>query len=175
VSELKRVLSRAAAGDEEAAESLFDAYYPRVFRYALGRLADQVDAEDVASDTFAVVLRDLASFKWRRGGFEAWLFRIASNLVADLVETGEREVAPGAEPSPVAVVLRGDLADELGPALTELPPDQREVLLLRFAGGLETHEAAVVMRRRASTVRRLQLRALTKLRAAMPERQPGWE
>jgi RNA polymerase sigma-70 factor (ECF subfamily) len=172
VSELKRVLSRAAAGDEEAAESLFDAYYPRVFRYALGRLGDQVDAEDVASDTFAVVLRGLTSFRWRRGGFEAWLFGVAANLVAELVEAG---AGAGAESSPAAVVLRGELADELGPALNELPPDQREVLLLRFAGGLETHEAAVVMRRRANAVRQLQLRGLMSLRAALPERQPRWD
>lgn len=58
-SDLKSVVRLAAGGDEGAAAMLFDAFHPRVFRYALGKLRNPSDAEDVAAETFARVLRDL--------------------------------------------------------------------------------------------------------------------
>src|ERR671918_256737 len=88
---LVRTVRRAAHGDEEAAANLFDAYYPRLFRYALGKLGNRTDAEDVAAETFARVVRDLERFKWRGGGFEAWIFRIAANLMVDHFREARRE------------------------------------------------------------------------------------
>ncbi|HZK50375.1 MAG TPA: sigma-70 family RNA polymerase sigma factor, partial [Actinomycetota bacterium] len=98
---LKRLIRSTARGDEEAAGELFDLYHPRVYRYALSKLWDKGAAEDVASETFARVLRDLDRFKWKGAGFEAWLFRIASNLVTDHVRSQQRET-PQADASEYA-------------------------------------------------------------------------
>jgi RNA polymerase sigma-70 factor, ECF subfamily len=174
---LKGEVRRAARGDEIAAAAIFDEYHPRVYRYALVRLRDHAAAEDVASETFARVLRRLDRFKWKGAGFEAWLFRIAANLVVDHVRAGQREQPTEEvrvdEPdvaTPEAAAMAAESAGELSAMLDELPPDQREVLNLRFAGGLDTNEVAGAMGRNANAIRQLQFRALTNLREKMGSR-----
>jgi RNA polymerase sigma-70 factor, ECF subfamily len=177
MAELKSAVRKAAGGDEEAAAYLFDEYHPRVFRYALGKLRNHADAEDVASETFARVLRDLGRFRWKGAGFEAWIFRIAANLVVDRARlSGREEVDADVEPadtapvvSPEEQVLRAERAGELHDLLERLPVEQREVLLLRFAGGLDTHQAGAVMGKKANAVRQLQFRALQGIRQMMQE------
>jgi RNA polymerase sigma-70 factor (ECF subfamily) len=176
--DLKREVRRAARGDGDAAAVLFDHYYPRVFRYAMARIRNEPDAEDVAAECFARVLQDIRNFRWRGGGFEAWLFRIAANLVVDHLRHVGKEQAEG-EPSeeadtaplvdPASVVQHRETRRELDDMLRRLPPEQREVLLLRFAVGLDTKETADVMGRRANAIRQLQFRALSNLRALMQQ------
>lgn len=174
--ELKQEVRRAAKGDEDAAAYLFDTYHPRVYRYALAKLGAGSDAEDVAAETFAVVLRELPKFKWKGAGFEAWLFRIASNLVVDNVRRGGKEwstpdgyVAPEAayDRTPERQILERELSREIGDLLEELTSEQREVLLLRFAAGLDTNETAEAMGRKPNAIRQLQFRALAALRERM--------
>ena len=62
-SELRKIVRKAIAGDEGAAGALFDHYHPRVFAYALSKLRNRSDAEDVASEAFARVLRDIDKFR----------------------------------------------------------------------------------------------------------------
>ena len=175
--ELRVQVRRAARGDEVAAGAIFDHYYPRVFRYARARLASDADAEDVAAETFARVLKGLGKFRWKGAGFEGWLFRIASNLLVDAYRRAGRELPESTpareeaseEPSPDSIVLFAEEAGSLHRLLDELPPDQREVLLLRFAADLDTHEVGEVMDRNPNAIRQLQFRALQKLREMMKE------
>ena len=170
MEDLREQVRRAARGDEAAAGAVFDHYYPRVFRYAVGRVGNEKDAEDIASETFARVLRNLDRFRWRGGGFEAWLFRIAGNLVMDHHRRGGREdphedVEPtGEAASPEHAVLGAEQAGELRRLVAGLPDEQKEVVLMRFAAGLDTNEVAKATGRNANAVRQLQFRALRNLR-----------
>ena len=176
-AELRNHVRRAARGDEHAAGLLFDHYYPRVFRYARGKLGREVDAEDVAAETFARVLRSLDRFRWKGAGFEAWLFRIAANLVVDAHRRSGRETDEAAVPEqtapfedlPETLVLRAENVGGLRSMLANLAPDQREVILLRFAADLNTSEVSRVMNRKPNAVRQLQFRALQKLREMTEE------
>lgn len=172
--DLRRLVRSAAKGEREAAAELFDTYQPRLYRYALARLGSPMDAEDVVSETFARVLSKLDGFRWRGGGFEAWLFRIASNLVVDRArlttrerptddEIDTRETAMDRMPEDRTLHL--ETSRELSSLLVELPEDQREVLLLRFAAGLDTNETGAVMGRKPNAVRQLQFRALENIRS----------
>jgi RNA polymerase sigma-70 factor (ECF subfamily) len=122
------------------------------------------------------VLRELGRFRWRGAGFEAWLFRIAANLAVDHLRKHGREVAheevagylDGADAAtPEGRVLLDEQGAELMAVLDTLPPDQREILLLRFGAGLGTDEAARAMGRNANAVRQLQFRALSNMRDRM--------
>ena len=176
-AELRNHVRRAARGDEEAAGLLFDHYYPRVFRYARGKLGRDADAEDVAAETFARVLRGLDKFKWKGAGFEAWLFRIASNLVVDAHRRSGRETVeavPAEQEIPAAdlpetLVMRAESLSVLTSMLDRLPADQREVILLRFGADLDTAEVGRVMDRNPNAVRQLQFRALQSLRTLTQE------
>jgi RNA polymerase sigma-70 factor, ECF subfamily len=173
IEDLRQEVRRAARGDEDSAALLFDHYYPRVYRYAFGKLRRHSDAEDVAAETFARALRRLDRFKWKGAGFEAWLFRIASNLVVDFYRSSGREEVSDdmvarqilvEDLTPEDLVITGDNATEIINLIEELPDDQREVILLRFAGGLDTKAVARVTKRNANAVRQLQFRALQNLR-----------
>lgn len=178
VEDLKREVRRAARGDQDSAAALFDHLYPRLYRYAFARLSSEQDAEDIASETFAKLLRGLDRFKWRGNGFEAWVFRIAKNLVIDRYRVGDREVIgdelvdsvlPVQTDGPEAGALAEEQRDELTQMIDRLPEEQREVVLLRFAGELDTREVAVATKRTSNAVRQLQFRALTNLRKWMTD------
>lgn len=173
-AQLKQEVRRAARGDEESAALLFDHYYPRLYRYAVARLGASQDAEDVAAETFARVLRDLDRFRWRGAGFDAWLFRIAHNLVMDHFRHARREAPEDAIETeemdvrtPETALLESELSDEVGQMLADLSPDQKDVIALRFAAGLDTHETAAAMKKKVNAVRQLQFRALETLRQRM--------
>ena len=181
-TQLRVLVKKASRGDEDAAALLFDEYYPRVYRYAAARLGDGPSAEDAASETFAKVVRELGRFKWRGAGFEGWLFRIARNVIIDMQRRSGRETLTGdvVEPAetsqeglPEAAVVNVESAVELRALLDRLPPEQCEVLLLRFGAGLDTNETGRAMERNANAVRQLQLRALRNVRAMLPEGVKG--
>lgn len=181
-AQLRVLVRKASRGDEDAAAALFDEYYPRVYKYAAARLGPGPSAEDAASETFAKVVRELGRFKWRGAGFEGWLFRIARNVIVDMLRRGGKETLTGeaiepAEASqeglPEAALVDLESATELRALLDRLPPEQREVLLLRFGAGLDTNETGRAMDRNANAVRQLQLRALRNVRAMIPEGVPG--
>jgi RNA polymerase sigma-70 factor (ECF subfamily) len=79
--DVEAMVRDARAGDTHALGQLYDTYRDRVARFATGRLGDAEKAEDVTSETFEAVLRNLGSY---RAGtdFEAWLFTIAHRRVA---------------------------------------------------------------------------------------------
>ena len=80
--DVEAMVRDARAGDSSALGQLYDTYRDRVARFATGRLGDAEKAEDVTSETFEAVCRNLGSY---RAGtdFEAWLFTIAHRRVAD--------------------------------------------------------------------------------------------
>ena len=176
--ELRGAIKRAAKGDRAAAAAVFDAYYPRIYRYALGRLRSPADAEDVAAETFARVIAQLDRFRWKGGGFEAWLFKIARNLTIDRIRLVTREhttdkVVDGVERDldhlPEVRAVHLETSAELAAIISGLPEDQQEVLLLRFAADLDTKETASVMGRKANAIRQLQFRALSNVRNMLDE------
>jgi Sigma-70 region 2 len=92
--DVEAMVRDARAGDNHALGRLYDTYRDRVARFATGRLGDAEKAEDVTSETFEAVLRNLGSY--RPGtDFEAWLFTIAHRRVADVFRrrSRRREVA----------------------------------------------------------------------------------
>ncbi|MEA2451337.1 MAG: polymerase sigma-70 factor, subfamily [Actinomycetota bacterium] len=174
---LKREVRSAARGDRQAAALLFDTYHPRLYRYALAKLGSPADADDVASETFARVLSKLDGFRWTGGGFEAWLFKIASNLITDRYRSAARErptddqveeQETAMEHLPEDRTLHLESSRELDQMLHDLPDEQREVLLLRFAAGLDTHETAAIMKKNVNAIRQLQFRALENIRSRNP-------
>ena len=180
VPEIKQEVRRAARGDQDSAALLFDHYHPRLFRYAVARVGDSQIAEDIASETFVRVLRDLDKFRWRGAGFDGWLFRIAHNLVVDHFRRSERESLvedPEAGTgrieahTPEIAALADESSRELRMVLEELSPDQRDVIALRFAAGLDTHETAEALGKKPNAVRQLQFRALESLRHRMSREQ----
>ena len=176
--DVEAMVRDARAGDAHALGRLYDTYRDRVVRFATGRLGDAEKAEDVTSETFESVLRNLGSY---RAGtdFEAWLFTIARRRVADhfrrrsrrreveLDETVHPDRHLPAVAGPEEAVLAAERRAEVAGAFRRLRADQQEVLALRVLGGLSAVQVAEVLGKSEGAVRVAQHRALRSLRELM--------
>ena len=164
-------LARAAsAGDGEAIGRLYDQLVGPIYRYIAVRVRRREDAEDLTHLVFERIVTALPRYRHDGKPFSAWAFRIARNAVIDHLRRTRRteplDVIPERDDTggPDAVSLREEEIRELRAAILRLTPDQREALILRYAGGLSADEAAQVMGRRAGTIRGLTFRAIEALR-----------
>src|SRR5882724_8713631 len=81
--ELEReTVDRACRGDQQALADIYDWYMPRVYRYAVARVGNTHEAEDLTEEVFLKMLGAISDFRWRDVPFSSWLFRIASNCIA---------------------------------------------------------------------------------------------
>ena len=165
---------RDTPGKEEQLTALFDSCYPRIARYAFARTGNQTDAEDIAAEVFVRAFQSLGSFRERGLPMEAWLFRIAHNLVVDrfrresrFQRSDEADVDIRDDTDPAGLAEQHVLMGEVRKAMQQLTPDQREVVRLRFFGGLSSKETATVMHKKDGAVREMQRAALEKLRGLL--------
>jgi RNA polymerase sigma-70 factor (ECF subfamily) len=171
--DVEAMVRDARAGDTDALGQLYDTYRDRVARFATGRLGDAEKAEDVTSETFEAVLRNLGAY--RPGtDFEAWLFTIAHRRVTDVFRRRSRrrevaldETVQAAVGGPEEAVLAAERRVEVAGAFGRLCADQQEVLALRVLGGLSATQAGEVLGKSEGAVRIAQHRALRSLREAM--------
>lgn len=182
--ELAVALARAQKGDEDAFRVVYRSVQPALLRYLRVLVADE--AEDVASDAWLQIARDLASFTGDADGFRGWCATIARNRALDHVRRRRsRPVAADAPveeyvhlPSPddTARVAVDRVDGDAGLALiATLPPDQAEAVMLRVIVGLDAEAAGKVLGKRAGAVRTAAHRGLRNLAKQLggSENSPG--
>lgn len=167
----ERLLVEAAQQDPARFGDLYEMHFERVYAYVVRRTQDRAEAEDVTADVFHQALANLKRFEWRGIPFAAWLFRIAANLISDRRQHSRREIAE--DPAVMdARVSPGEIEEieqqaSLFRLVETLPPEQRRVVLLRFAEQKSIKEVAREIRKTEGAVKQLQFRALSTLRARM--------
>lgn len=169
-----------AKHDRKAFAALYDRYLGPIYRYCFSRLGTKEAAEDATGLIFTKALDGLTSC--RDGHFRSWLFAIARNVVVDAHRSARPaeplEAAaelPDPSPSPDDLALRADDGRTVRALLTQLTPEQREIVELRLAG-LTGPEIAQALGRTHAAVRVAQFRAYTRLRSLLhPDHQPGPE
>jgi RNA polymerase sigma-70 factor (ECF subfamily) len=183
--DLQRLAARAVEGDAQAAESLLGAVHRMVHRYCRARLARFPGAEhaadDVAQEVCIAVLSALPRYRDEGKPFEAFVYRIAANKVADSQRGSYRQPQPHAElpdivdlaAGPEDLAVRASDAAQARALLDTLPDTLRELMVLRVAVGLSADETGRALGMSAGAVRVAQHRALARLRAAAAE-QPAW-
>jgi len=176
--ELVSLVERAGNSDPDAWEALYRRVYPALLAYASRRL-DRERAQDAVAETMARAVGAIGRFRWKGGGFDAWLFGILRHVVVDLHRERGRDLAARvpAEAShggPLDQVLGDEETDALRRAFASLDEEDREVLELRVVAGLAAEDVGEVLGKRAGAVRMAQSRALARLREqlARVERTP---
>jgi RNA polymerase sigma-70 factor (ECF subfamily) len=167
-------LVQAWSGDEAAFARIFDRTQPVLLRY-LRAMAPGV-AEDIASETWLSIVRDLPSFHGEEKAFRGWALAIARHRMVDATRVEARHPAvPMAEPplpshaaaepdTGELVVERAQTRQALA-LIATLPPDQAEALVLRVVAGLDVAQVAQIMGRSSGAVRVLTHRGLKTLTA----------
>jgi RNA polymerase sigma-70 factor (ECF subfamily) len=166
---------------ENRLANLYDEYYDRIAHYVYVRIGDKNEAEDIASEVFLKALKSIKSYEEQGVPMQAWLFKIAHNLVVDhfrrkskykTVSIDNVEILDDTDPADTAEI--NITMESVGKAMEKLTVDQREVLQLRFFGGLSSKEVAGAMKKTDGSVREMQRSALEKLRQIlMPDKASG--
>jgi RNA polymerase sigma-70 factor (ECF subfamily) len=168
----------ARGGDAEAFGMLYDHYQPSVYRFLYYRTRSVVVAEDLCSETFFRALRNMPSFRWQGKDFGAWLMTIARNLATDHFKAGRTRLELTTEDmgqhddsteGPENAVLASLTNEILLEALTQLPNEQRDCLIMRFLQGMSIAETAAALGRSDGAIKQLQLRGVRNLAKLMPE------
>ena len=177
-SRLIALVELARKGDTEAFGLLYDHYHASVYRFLYYRVGSVPLAEDLTAETFFRALRSMSSFRWQGKDFGAWLMTIARNLTTDHFKAGRTRLESTTEdmstldsPSegPEGAVLASLTNEALLEALSQLPTEQRECLVMRFLQGLSIAETADVLGRSSGAVKQLQLRGVRNLAKILPE------
>lgn len=165
---------------EEALAALYETHYERVARYIFARLGDRQEAEDLASETFVRALGSLDRFEERGLPMEAWLFRIAHNLLVDHIRKRSRAervpldgIPVRSDADPAEDAQTSEQIERLRRAMARLSPAQREVIGLRFYSGLSSEECARILNKKPGAVREMQSAALKTLRRALAQEFQG--
>ncbi len=167
---------RAAQADRAAFAVLYRRYLDRVYGYAFYQLGDHHDAEDATERTFTAALRALPAFRDEGASFRAWLFRIAHHTISNARRSRARRrterlpasfdhPAPNADPA--GIVGRAEELRRVLRAVSQLPDDRRQVVLLRFVDGLSSREIGQVLDRSEGAARVLLHRALRDLESRL--------
>jgi RNA polymerase sigma-70 factor (ECF subfamily) len=176
-------LAAATRGDPAAVGHLLERYLPGLRAFVRLRAGDVMGGREDHSDIVQSACRDVLENleRYKHGGdegFRRWLYRTALRKIADRYEyyrAKKRDVlregalgsdpgaAPDAAPSPSQHAIAKEEAARIERALTEMPDDYREVVVLSRYVGMTHREIAAEMGRSELAVRTLLSRALARL------------
>ena len=161
-----------ARADPAAFEALYRRYRDRIYWYVRARTQSDEDAADLTQQVFVQALAAVRHYHARKGSVAAWLFGIARHAATDMRRRQRPTVAWEALPEVLhpddgrdieADAVRHESLARLRTLLAALPSDKRDLLALRFAGGLTIPEIAVVVGKSAEATRKQVTRTLQSL------------
>jgi len=164
-----RWLKAARGGDSGCFARLYGELYPVVADYLGRRLSAPQDAEDLGSQVFHRLLRNLGRFDPRKGSVLGWTMTMARHALIDHLRRSRdalpveelSEVLAGPASDPLEGLIRTEEADRLRTCLEELPAGTRELLALHYGQGLRLRDigrllglSEVAVKQRLSRARR---------------------
>jgi RNA polymerase sigma-70 factor (ECF subfamily) len=173
----ERALVEAAQADPSKFDVLYELHFGRIYFFIVSRVHERATAEDLTSEVFHKALANLPNYEWRGAPFSAWLFRIASNAIADHYKRSNRERQaddwehPLAQPNLSASDL--DFIERhvhFFRLVEQLPDVQRRVVCERFVEERSIREIAQRLSKTEGAIKQLQFRALQTLRAQIGDR-----
>ena len=172
----ERLLVEAAQKDPARFSELYEINFARVYAFIARRVRNRDEAEDLTSEVFQKALASLPRFKWRGAPFAAWLFKIASNMIADRSKRAakERGLSDADDPTDLTQISLEEIEfrAQIFRLVETLPVDQRRVIAMRFTEEKSIREIADEIGRTEGAVKQLQFRGLQQLRTQL-EKQPG--
>ncbi|HEV2929787.1 MAG TPA: sigma-70 family RNA polymerase sigma factor [Propionibacteriaceae bacterium] len=177
-------LVAARLREPAALTRIYTAYAPALFRFFMASVSDRHLAEDLTGSTFVSAIEGLPKFRGPVEALGGWLFQIARHDLYDhrrkqsrsriepLDDNLTEAAASDATVDPEELAIDRLEGSRVMGALRELSPDQREVLLLRMAGGMTAPEVATLLGKTTGAVKALQHRGLASLARVLGLRSP---
>lgn len=173
------LLHAIARGDEGALASLYDRYRVILFGLLVRILSSREEAEDILQEVFIQVWRRAADFDENRGKPFTWLVTLSRSRAIDRLRqlsARDRVAQASAQESPaeasdaVGETYRSEQKEIVAGALSQLPEEQRQTLLLAYFEGLTQSEIARRLGAPLGTVKTRMRSGMIKLRELLGER-----
>lgn len=175
------VLAACRTGDPDGIEAVYRAYATDIRGFLRSQGLRHEEADDVTSETFVGIVRDVGGFEGDERQFRSWVFTIARHRLIDFRRSGQRRPSEPAEHAMMAAVadpldVEATALDKMGEAkllgiLDTLTDEQRQVLMMRLFAGMTVSEVAEAMGKRTGAIKALQRRGLAALEAKLPPHQ----
>ncbi|MCY4464737.1 MAG: sigma-70 family RNA polymerase sigma factor [Chloroflexi bacterium] len=165
-----------AKTDRDAFGELYERYLGKMYSYVYYRTGNSHDAEDLTAKVFLRAFSHIGKYVDRGLPFQAWLYRIAHNLVANwrrdqsrrkiiaLEDYLERDLQTEA---PEERAERRDEHDSLLRAVRRLPAERQQLLILKYVERMPNREIGIIMGRSEGAIKSLYHRTLLALRAEL--------
>jgi RNA polymerase sigma-70 factor (ECF subfamily) len=158
-------------------ERMYEDYFPKVYNFIFYRLLHKQDTEDLVSEVFLKVARNIFSFNAQKASFNTWIFTIARNTLTDYfrrrkntLSLDECEFAfTGADYAEQYDMIEDDDRKAVYQALMRLDGRSRQVLALKYFGELSNREISKLTGINESTVSTIALRGRQKMREYLLE------
>ncbi len=166
-------LVELAKKDKDAFGEIYERYLKKIYNYVYYRTGNQQDAEDLTARVFFRAMSHIQTYEDKGVPFQAWLYRIAHNLVANWHrDQSRRKIIPLDDY--VAHTLRADAPDQqaeiaeerdmLLAAIRRLPAERQQLLMLKFIEQKSNVEIGEIMDRTEGAIKSLYHRTLIALR-----------
>lgn len=182
MGEYERLVDAYRKGDDTALERLVQSLRRPLYGFIYHMTEGRDDADDIFQETWRRAIRRLSRF--RTGNFRAWLFRIAHNLIIDRARRNRLLTRPDEDsPDPLALLpdkrptpdqeaIHSETARRIAEAVAALPPEQREVFVLRTQLGLSFREIAAIQKTSINTALGRMHYAIQRLRRDLLDLRP---
>lgn len=180
-AEIELMVKNAQHGDTASFAKLYDCYISPIYRYVYYKVK-QEDALDITESVFLKVWENLKLYRRRKGGFSAWIFKIAHNMVVDHYRFQRQHISiedmnivdesSNADPSLRAERVLNN--NNLRKALSKLKKPHQQIIILRYINGFEIAEIAEIMKKSEGSIRILKFRALQILKKILEEMNITW-
>lgn len=172
-AELQEHILASQNGESEPFGKIYDHFLTPIYRYVYYKVPEN-EAEDLTEVVFLKAWQSIKRYKQGTTPFSSWLFRIAHNTVIDFYRTNREmlELADYIEDerehiNPRKLTDQEFLRKDVKHALAKLPPNQSEIIILKFFNNLSNAEIADYLGKNEGAIRVLQMRALQKLKKVM--------
>ncbi|MBZ0303534.1 MAG: sigma-70 family RNA polymerase sigma factor [Anaerolineae bacterium] len=172
-------LVELAKNNQDAFGVLYERYVEKIYNYVYYRTGNHHDAEDLTAMVFYRAMGHIQNYTERGIPFQAWLYRIAHNLVANWHrDRGRRKIIPledyiGPGPLSEAPEQHTETQEErevLLDTLRQLPPERQQLLILKFIEKMPNAEIGEIMGRTEGAIKSLYHRTLSALREDLNNR-----
>ena len=174
------LVAQARNGDAAAIGQIATRYRPTLVRFARSLVASDALADDIAQEVFA----RLGAGALPKGALRPWLYRIARNLCLDHLRHRRASPtnvgppptgfdAPDSTAGPATRAVGNERSELIRRALSTMPDEYREVLLLRHFEGLSREEIAAVLELSDAAVKGRLVRAAAYLREQIQDLTSG--
>jgi RNA polymerase sigma-70 factor (ECF subfamily) len=173
-SEEENLVKRAADGETEAFGILYSQHLDAIYRYIYFRVGIIEESEDLTETVFLKAWEALPGYRSFGFPFSSWLYKIAHNIVVDFhrkqkhnhstLDETELKITLNEDPSStLSQVISKEEMKQLAVAVSRLPEDQQQIIVLRFIEGLSHKEISQIIKKGEGACRMLQHRALMSL------------